>query len=241
MKIFTLLRKGWTHPVFCEDFLISLDIDSNFFVGAVMDGCSSATDSHFASTLMGKILKKHAKLLPYQSFYSEKSSPSEVGKWLLVQLFNDLIKTRNELLLEPLEMLATLNLLIYNKIQKNIWIIALGDGVIKINDQLIEIDQDNRPDYLAYHLGENFSDWFQVQKNIYEYLEPQDISISSDGVMSFQSYKTDLPEGFSPVDFLLNNTEWSNQPNMLTRKFNILEKTYGFKPADDIGILRIIF
>jgi hypothetical protein len=60
MKIYPLLRKGEMHPVFCEDFLVNLDIDHYFYMGAVLDGCSPATDSHFASTLLGKILKKIA-------------------------------------------------------------------------------------------------------------------------------------------------------------------------------------
>jgi hypothetical protein len=244
MKIYTLLRKGEMHPVFCEDFLVNLDIDRYFYVGAVLDGCSSATDSHFASALLGKILKKTAQILPYQAFYQaqvESLAPAELGKWILKNVFMELQIARNQLLMDKLEMLATMVLLVYHKPQQQAWVIALGDGLVKLNQEMLEIDQNNRPDYLAYHLGEDFEEWFEKQENSYQIQAPKDLSISSDGILTFQTLKTELPEGFNPVDYLLKDDFLAQHPNMLTRKFIILQKQYGFAPADDVSIIRIKF
>jgi hypothetical protein len=35
-------------------------------------------------------------------------------------------------------------------------VMVIGDGLVSIDGQLTEYEQDNRPDYLGYHLGEDF-------------------------------------------------------------------------------------
>ncbi|MCU0445987.1 MAG: protein phosphatase 2C domain-containing protein [Microscillaceae bacterium] len=242
MQIYTLVRRGELHSVHCEDFLVSLDIDRNFYVGAVFDGCSSAVDSHFASALLGKILKKNCQTLPYQSFYQFGGSglaSADLGKWLLRQIFEDLQAARNQWLLDKLEMLATMILLVYHKTHKKAWAMALGDGVIKYDAQIYELDQNNRPDYVAYHLGEDFEEWFAQQTQVFELENPQDISICSDGIATFQSLKTDIAADFDPITYLLTDSFLAQHANMLTRKCNILQKQYGFLPADDVSIIRL--
>jgi Protein phosphatase 2C len=209
-----------------------------------MDGCSSGKDSHFASALMGKILQKLGQIIPHQDFYKaqkETLQPEILGKWLLENLFFEMQTIRNQLLLDRLEMLATLVLLVYQKNQKSAWLIVIGDGFIQINEEIIEIDQDNRPDYLAYHLGEGFENWFAGQKNIFRVDNPQNLSICSDGIDTFQTIKTDINEDFNPINYLLKDNTFENLPNMLNRKFNILQKQYGYQPADDVSVIRISF
>jgi hypothetical protein len=241
MKIYTGIRKGELHPVFCEDFWIYNSLDSTYFLVAVLDGCSSGIDSHFASALMGKVLTKIGKTLPYQVENVFQKPTQEVAKIILKQLITELKETRNRLLLDRDEMLATAVVLLYNQREKEAFIICIGDGFVAIDGQLHEIDQNNQPDYLAYHLEDDFETWFANQKHIFVVKNPQEISLSTDGIDTFRSYQTDLPEGFSAIDFLLFDNSFENNDNMLKRKLTILEKKYGFQPADDVSIVRIKF
>ena len=50
-----------------------------------------------------------------------------------------------------------------------------------------------------------------------------------------------MPEGFDPMHFLLIDESFIKNHNMLNRKCNILEKKYGFKPGDDVAIIRMRF
>lgn len=68
MKIYSALKIGEFHPVFCEDFNVVEKLSENWMLIAVMDGCSSGKDSHFASALFGEIIKKIAKNIPYWDF-----------------------------------------------------------------------------------------------------------------------------------------------------------------------------
>jgi transposase-like protein len=58
MNIHTALQIGDYHLNHCEDFLVTKKIGSDKILCAVMDGCSTAMESQFASTLIGKILRK---------------------------------------------------------------------------------------------------------------------------------------------------------------------------------------
>ena len=40
-----------------EDFLVSCEIGNDKMMIAVMDGCTMGTESYFASTLIGKLLR----------------------------------------------------------------------------------------------------------------------------------------------------------------------------------------
>lgn len=243
MQIYTVIRKGEFHPVYCEDFLITEELGHQYFLTAVMDGCSSGRESHFASALLGKILRKIAQTILHQP---EKAHLLDLpGEQLLPEIlrsfFEELSNARNFLLLGLNETLSTLILLLYNKSNQQATLIVLGDGFVAIDGQMHEIDQDNHPDYPAYHLGEDFETWFASQQNIFHISNPQEISISTDGIATFQSNRVDIPEGFSPMNFLLLDDSLAHLDNMLVRKCNILDKKYGFKPGDDVAIVRVKF
>jgi hypothetical protein len=243
MKIYTLLRKGENHPVFCEDFLITHRIEGEFFFGAVSDGCSSGVDSHFASALQGKVLKKILHDLPFRYTQAQLQNfdAEALLRLILSELLLQLKSIRNQLGLIMHELLATLILLIYNeKTQKGI-IAAIGDGFVRINDHIHEIDQQNRPDYLGYHLEDNFEEWLGALENKILFESPQEIAIASDGVATFQTLKTDLPENLNPLLYLLEDDSMAQVPQMLTRKFNILNTQHGYRPYDDVSIIRVKF
>lgn len=239
MQIYTGIRKGELHQVFCEDFLTLRQVSVRFHLFAVMDGCSSGVESHFASTLIGKILNKICTQLKFE--FLDEFDAQSLGKVILEKLFAEMIFFRNQLLLDKFEMLATTLLLIYDDVEKNAFIAVIGDGFVQIEDTLHTIDQENRPDYLAYHLGEDFDAWFASLKNTFLVKNPTEISISTDGIDTFKSMKTDLPENFDVIDYLLKDNFLENNPNMLQRKMRILETQYGFQPADDVAIIRVKF
>jgi len=235
---------GDFHQNFCEDALLSFSISNEKHLLAVMDGCSSGTDSHFASALISKILKKVCIELAYLEFSKrEIFTLKEFQKRTLEGLFENLKLQRNQLHLGKEEILSTLILAIISD-DKKAEIITIGDGLICCNGEYFEYEQDDRPDYLAYHLDENFKDWFQNQKQFLSFSNVGDLSISTDGIFTFNIFnnqKYPKIEEEAWIDLLLKNKEGFEFEKMLHKKVIYLEKEFGLRPTDDLAILRIIF
>ncbi len=243
MKIYTVIRKGEGHPVYCEDYLYTANIGGSYGVYAISDGCSSGKESHFASALVGKILKKIINQIAGSNFLTIQKDLGiqDLGKYILKSLFQELAELKEKLSLNQDEMLATLVLMVYDMGKNAAFIIAIGDGVVVIDGDIHSIDQNNQPDYLAYHLEQDFENWFKNQKNTFLVDKPKEISICSDGIETFRSAKNDLPENFSPLDYLLFDNFLENNPQMLSRKCNILQTKHACLPYDDVSIIRIKF
>lgn len=240
MKSYTLIRKGEFHPVYCEDFLVSENLGNQYQIGAVMDGCSSGKESHFASALLGKMLRKALRELEFgkENIFKQAPEANQLSKIIFEKVFKLLKQIRQDLYLEQDETLSTLNLMVYDIKRKVAFAHLTGDGFVAIDGKITEIDQDNKPDYLGYHLSLKFEDWYATQKNFFEVKNPKDIGIASDGLDTFRTSRTDTPEGFDIAHFLLVEDTFAKMENMLTRKFNILHKKYGFLPGDDLSIVR---
>lgn len=43
-------------------------------------------------------------------------------------------------------------------------VLVIGDGLVGIDGELHEFDQDTKPDYVGYHLKEDFEDWYSRQQ-----------------------------------------------------------------------------
>ncbi|MGB0521557.1 MAG: protein phosphatase 2C domain-containing protein [Flammeovirgaceae bacterium] len=241
MKIYSLLHRGDYHPTCCEDFLLTETVEDQFFVAAVMDGCSNGKESHFASTLMAKIIRKACKIAPHTAKLSLQNTAAQtLGKWILRQLFIDLNNVRETLFLERTELLATLILLVYQHKSQEAFIISLGDGVIAIDGEIQSIDQQNMPDYISYHLSKDFEEWYARQKHVYQVTAPKSISISTDGIESFMT-KT---HEYAPVDvprYLLHDLTFAEHKNMLGKKTQVLYAEHNISPKDDLGIVRLNF
>ncbi|GAA5098587.1 protein phosphatase 2C domain-containing protein [Chryseobacterium ginsengisoli] len=242
MDIHTALQIGDYHINHCEDFLVTKKIGSDKILCAVMDGCSTAMESHFASTMIGKILRKISVEKSYQELY-ETNNSSNIEKDLksvLKDLFREMISIKNQLMLDEKELLTTLILLLYNKKENEGIVLCIGDGLICINGKITEFERDNKPDYLAYHLKEDFENWYenQTQKVFFSHLE--DISIATDGISTFSPVKkTGHDEKINPIDYLLLDKTSINSEEMLSIKLKKLEHYYGMKPTDDLAIIRI--
>lgn len=110
------------------------------------------------------------------------------------------------------------------------------DGIIT------EFEQDNKPDYFGYHLDKCFEKWYSSQKQRISIEQFQDLSICTDGIFTFQKFDNQKYQtADNVIDFLLNDKDGFENQNMLKKKVFEIEKKWGLKPTDDLGIIRIIF
>ena len=170
MKIYSIICAGKDHPVTGEDFQYQHHLAKNWFIGAVMDGCSSGKESHFASTLYSKSLHKACRMLPnmkeiMDDFDLEIMGKEAIMEFILGQLFEDIKKVKRTLFLDIEELLSTLILMVYDKNNQEALVNISGDGLVACNGKAEEIDQNNMPDYMGYHLDMKF-----YQNNALHYL-----------------------------------------------------------------------
>lgn len=243
MKTYTALQIGDYHSNYCEDYLFTGTIGSYTLLCAVMDGCTNGTDCYFISTLVGKLLRKIAKEKSYQELYApeaDKDIESSL-KSVLKELFSELKQLKNQLMLEPNELLTTLILLLHDQKNKQGLAIVIGDGLVSINGEVTEFDQENKPDYIGFHLAEDFETWYKKQEQKIYFKELHDVSIATDGIFMFSEViKTEENGAIDPIDFLINNREQEENPDMLSLKLKTLERRFGLKPTDDLALIRII-
>ncbi|WP_294236677.1 protein phosphatase 2C domain-containing protein [uncultured Chryseobacterium sp.] len=243
MNIYSALQIGDYHLNHCEDFLITKSIGSHKILCAVMDGCSTAMESQFASALTGKILRKICTGKSYEEMYRKNGQNplEEELKDILKHLFNEMAAVKNALLLDEKELLTTLILLLYDQKENQGMVLCIGDGLVCIKGKITEFENGNKPDYFAYHLKEDFENWYQKQTQIIIFNDLQDISIATDGISTFSKMrKADAEENIHPVEYICIDKEYYNSEEMLFRKLKKLEHHYGMKPTDDLAVIRII-
>lgn len=244
MKIHSFLQIGDYHQNHCEDFLLSYSISEEKHLLAVMDGCSSGTDSFFASSLFAKILKKCCIELAYLEFSSRKNfSLKAFQKEVLKMLFEELKYLKNKLHLQREELLSTLILAVISPKGAG-EIVAIGDGLICCDGEFFEYEQDDRPDYLAYHLATDFSTWFENHSQFLSFSDFKDLSIATDGIFTFKHFDTKTYPLFGEnevVDFLLRKELNPMAETGFRKKISELENGFGLRPADDLAVFRVIF
>lgn len=245
MKKFSVSVIGQFHTNHNEDFLLVSEIGKNKLLIAVMDGCSMATDSHFASTLVAKLLKNIAKQADYIEFVAkEEKTLEQLIEAISRKLFENLVDLKNRIGLSREELLTTLVLGVVDVESKMAEILVVGDGLVVCNSNFFEYDQDNKPDYLGYHLEKNFENWFAEQKQRLHLKDFNDLSISTDGIFTFKKFDNiDRPKVILEneiVEFLLLDNFGFENENMLKQKILKIESQYGLKPSDDLTIIRLI-
>jgi len=233
MKTFTLLKRGFSHENFCEDFVESWQ-KTGYTVAVVCDGCSSGKASHFAAHLQGKLIGKVLKK------YALEGNVADVSLFILEKWIEEFKEVRNWANLATEELLATLILLVDD--QQNSSVRVLGDGVVCINKQIEIIDQNNAPDYAAFHLDDSKEEILTyLQKQHFYVSNVENIAISSDGIQSFMNRKNPTePLPFDVVSYFLSDDFLINTNNMLQRKFNILASQHQLEAYDDLSMVRLI-
>jgi serine/threonine protein phosphatase PrpC len=240
MLIRTVLKKGTDHPVNCEDDLF-FSIAEPYYVGAVFDGCSTGTKSHFASNLYSKILNRVLNTKTYQMFDDGDHSLEDIAKQTFVKFFNKLKKIKHTLSLKDLEILSTFIIVFFKENQA--YIIVSGDGCIVVDDKEIKLESfENAPDYLAYHLNEKVFDVYEKNIKKFKFDNIQNgLSICSDGIYSFRN--SDSSKTYSNViEDLLYDKKLIDSEVMLARKYNILtQPKNGYSNFDDLSVVRFIY
>jgi hypothetical protein len=239
MNIYTLLSPGQTHPVYCEDYIFHQYLGRRFLIAAVMDGCSSGVESHFASSLYGKSLKKSCSILPGKINFNQLTE-KEVGRFILGQLFDDVGSIQQSLELHYDELLSTILLLVYDLENENAWINVSGDGLVACNGEIREIDQDNMPDYMAYHLGGGFDEWIEHHTENMKFEHISDIAISTDGLTKLVRKTGFLTKPLDPVNYFLVQELKSASSHALRNRYQDLTSDNTYIPYDDVGVVRLI-
>jgi hypothetical protein len=243
MRIYSTLQRGDYHTNYCEDYYFFSEIGYSKMLCAVMDGCTMAIDSYFASTLVGKILRKIAKEKDYTELYGIETYDTidSYLKSILKALFKELNLARNLLMLEQKELLTTLVVLLLDTSTKQGVALVVGDGLVSINGLISDFDQDNKPDYLGFHLNEDFETWYTKQTQKIAFENAQDISITTDGIHTFIPVQNpETSEKINSTDFLLFDKTGEDNREMLDLKLKLLERKFGLRPTDDFAMIRLI-
>jgi hypothetical protein len=247
MKVQTVIRKGSEHPVFCEDF-VSTEDTGRYFVGAVFDGCSGGNDSHFASSLFGKIFKQILGEGAMAGNSIENKAKDFMRKFVI-----NLFKAKVALGLLDKDMLATFMMIVYDKVHGECLIMTIGDGIICHDGEFTILENDrfkvvepvryrDMPNYIAYDivdlglLPSGFDTWFERFVTLSRHDNPKDISIATDGLLTFNTPIVEV----NPLDFLLVDQNWMNNKIMLSKKVNVLGSKHKTTHKDDISIVRLI-
>ena len=242
MKIYRTLNIGEFHTNHCEDFLVDEQIATDEKLIAVLDGCTMGTESVFASILYGKILRNISKKKFYEEFVSNnqidlKSKLKEVIK----QLINETKSIKNQLGLEVNELLSTLIVGIINTKSSKAEFLVIGDGLICKDGEVIEYEQNDKPDYLGYHLGDDFDYWFDRQNQKLSISEFKDLSICTDGIFTFKNLinKAKQKSENEIIQYLLIDNEYAEFDNLLDRKIRVLKEKWNHIVTDDLAIIRV--
>jgi len=244
LKFYELSHIGEFHVNHNEDFLVSEEAGKSRRMIAVMDGCSSGTDSHFASTLIGKLLRKIAKQEAYREYAQKQLRPlKEQLESISLQLFEELSNLNRQLDLKSDEILSTLILGVVDLQNNSAEIVIVGDGLIHVNGENIEYENDNKPDYIGYHLNMDKNLWFQTRTQKLSVDKINDLTISTDGIHTFKNFdgksyeETNQEEIMSK--FFENKKELENT-NKLKKTLIEIKNENGLMPSDDLTMIRVI-
>ncbi len=245
MKLYKLSHIGEFHINHNEDYLITEEAGKSRQLIAVMDGCLSGTDSYFASTLIGKLLRKIAKQEFYEEFATNKTKNLiHQIEQVTLHLFEELSNLNSQLDLRVDELLSTIIIAIIDSELCSAELVIIGDGVIHINGKNFEYENDNKPDYIGYHLSMNKQLWYQTRTKKLTVINIKDLTISTDGIYTFKNFDG---KSYDYIDqqeiitkFFVNRNELTNSNKLKKTLIEIKEK-YGLLPSDDLTMIRVIF
>lgn len=209
-----------------------------------MDGCSSGTDSHFASTLIGKILRKIAKEQAYKEFVTNETLSLKILiKNISLKLFEELQRMYNLLDLRSDEILSTMILSLVDTINYKAEAVIVGDGFIHVNGKNIEYENDNKPDYIGYHLGISKEIWFDTKTQKLSVENIEDLTISTDGIHTFKNFDGKNYDSIIETEIFkqfFENKEQLENSNKLKKTLLFMKDRFGLMPSDDLTMIRVI-
>ena len=244
MIFYTLSHKGEFHVNHNEDFLVLEDCGQHTTMMAVMDGCSSGSDSHFAATLMGKVLRKIAKQEAYREYAKQESKGiNQLLEDIALQLFEELSNLHRQLDLRSDELLATLMLAVVNTSTSKGEVLVVGDGLLHVNGENFEYENDNKPDYLGYHLNMDKHLWYATKTSKKSIQKIEDMTIATDGIHTFKNFDGQIYDGISEEDIMslfFSDKSDLDIENKLKKTLIKIKNNYGLMPSDDLTMIRAI-
>ena len=244
MVIEQLSVRGEYHQEHNEDACVVAEISDTILVLAVMDGCSMGTESHFASVLISKLIKKSTRGLAYKLFMTkEVETTASYLRLICRDVFEGLAHVQRELQLEVVELLSTLVLAVYDTKQRLVQATAIGDGLIAIGSAYTEFEQGDKPDYIGYHLLEDFDAWYTKLEQTLSVRNVSKIALCTDGIFSFKPfdngiYPSILPDALVSL-FLTEQFSSPSTNDSLKRALDTVEEEYGLRPTDDLTIVKV--
>lgn len=238
-QLFSTLQRGYTHPLFCEDFLFTQTLGQRYLVAAVMDGSTMGKTSYFTSTLIAKLLNKVSTTLTYQPELVDTDDVATLGQQLLKLFFEEFKQARNQLFLSQEETMSTLLLAVVDLSQQKAWVIGIGDGVIVANDEVKILDQNNQPDYVGYHINQSFDEWFGQHKTVWEFEQLYNLSIATDGVLAFE-FDNGQATAPSALQALMVDKLAAQEKYPLDQVIAKLRAQHQAGLQDDVAVVRVL-
>lgn len=205
----------------CEDSVFVKE-NKEVIYGVVADGCSTGVKSHFASQAIAYIVEN--------SLYQFVTTDHSIGT------IRDVLASLRALLgISHISLLSTAILFVYDKESKHLKVRAFGDGVYYVNDIEYVIEQNNTPDYLAYHITDRYDQFLeylgkyptQIYDNVKKFM------ICSDGITRIERSALQHDATVNPQVLLFTPPK---SANYLTRMWNLIKKD-GFILSDDLTIV----
>lgn len=221
MMIATLNVIGGGHNC-CQDSILVKET-ANFIYGGVFDGCSTGIDSQWASKTIASLFARHDLVTNDLAIHDVRDTLANMKD---VMGYTDL------------HFLSTCVLFCYHKRFKQLQVRIFGDGFYFINDIEYRVEQNNAPDYLGYHLDENYSDFnnYMEKYPVKIYDDVVKFQICSDGIDSIIRSQFADETQLDPLKMLLHPP---TAPNYLQRQWNIL-KNNKFTLNDDLSIISYV-
>lgn len=222
----------------CED-AVWVEESATHIVGGVFDGCSTGTNSHWASQSFVYAYKK-----VYKDMLEKQENPVKIlHDWSLYLCLNKLISFQRLLGLQDHNFLSTVVLFCYDKEAKKLQVRAFGDFSVMVNGVMHRNDQDNKPKYVGYLLNMNDSNMPFTREDILEsaimrvYKDVDAFALCTDGIDQIMAPHFPVSPYLSTREHALSLLlDLPRSKTHLTLKWNLLKKAK-FTLNDDLSII----
>lgn len=141
------------------------------------------------------------------------------------------------------EILSTLILGIIDLMDKSAELVIVGDGFIHVNGENIEYENDNKPDYIGYHLKMDKHLWYQTRTKKLTVNNLKNLTISTDGIYTFKNFDGQSYDQISQEQIMAKFFEYENDLdnlNKLKKTMIEIKNKNGLMPSDDLTMIRVI-
>jgi serine/threonine protein phosphatase PrpC len=208
-----------------QDFLTTY-VSHNTIIGVVCDGCGESQYSEVGASLIGTFVVNYFKLYTRQSLSIDfKQSLESCFSDFLFSLQRCLLLYANQQVLDQISFLKEfmLSTCLFCVILEDKMIVGhCGDGVVINNDEIKNIDQKGKPEYIAYKnipkevLETNPSELKFFEIEVLDLNKVNKIVIGTDGIVPI-------------IEKSMVSQLYGTQKRQLQRKFNLWqqEKLFG--------------